>query len=87
MTRAEDYNALCVAIAAPVLVLKAAQMERERRIKALVEATIRASQTSFLELLIKNVHAQRLAAQRKKENGAAAVLLILECMLLWWSDA
>ena len=85
MTRAEDYNALCLAIAAPVLLLKAAQMERDRRIEVL-EASIRASQISFLELLVKSVHAQRLVAQRKKENGAAAVLLILECILLKWSD-
>lgn len=85
MTRAEDYNAICLAIAAPVLVLKAAQMERDRRMEAL-EAAIRASQTSFLELLIKSVHTQRLVAQRKKENGAAAVLTILECLLMMWSD-
>jgi uncharacterized coiled-coil protein SlyX len=84
MMQTRDYNLLCFGLV-PILLLKAAQMERDRRIEAL-EAAIQASQTSFLELLMKSVHAQRLVAQRKKENGATAVLLLLECLLAMWSD-
>lgn len=47
---------------------------------------LRAGTSLFLQALYESVHTQRLAAQRKKEDGAAAILLILECALLWWSD-
>lgn len=47
---------------------------------------LRAGTSLFLRVLIESVHAQRIAAQRKKENGTAAILLILECVLLRWSD-